>query len=110
MIFGVSSAAAAFTAGARAEVFSDDSPAWLPQAGAEVRLGERDTAYASYTETVRQPSYTELNYESPGSLGNLCAATARFVGHRYCRQPIPGNGVSPDQGRRIGSNLQGGNR
>ncbi|MCE9613381.1 MAG: TonB-dependent receptor [Lentisphaerae bacterium] len=58
------------TAGARGEVFSDDKPAWLPQAGAEVQVNDDNALYASYTETVRQPSYTELNYESPGSLGN----------------------------------------
>lgn len=58
------------TAGAREEVFSGDSPAVLPQAGLEYELAPQNRVYASYTETVRQPSYTELNYDSPGSLGN----------------------------------------
>lgn len=58
------------TAGARGEVFSGDEPAVLPQAGVDLKVCEAATLYASYTETVRQPSFTELNYESPGSLGN----------------------------------------
>jgi len=56
-------------AGGRLEVFSGDRPAWLAQGGVEVDLSEAVTWHASYNETVRQPSYTELNYESPGSLG-----------------------------------------
>jgi len=59
-----------FLAGARGEVFTDDTPAILPQAGVDARLSECDTLYCSYSETARQPSFTELNYESPGSLGN----------------------------------------
>ncbi|NOU36562.1 MAG: TonB-dependent receptor [Kiritimatiellaceae bacterium] len=58
------------TAGARSEFFSGDSPYWLPQAGAEYLLSDNLTTFISYTETVRQPSYTELNYNSPFSLGN----------------------------------------
>ncbi len=58
------------TAGARGEVFTDDEPAVLPQAGIDWQATDATTFYASYTETVRQPSYTELNYDSPGSLGN----------------------------------------
>ena len=58
------------TAGARSEVFSGDSPAWLPQAGIDLRPCDKSKLYLTYTETVRQPSFTELNYESPGSLGN----------------------------------------
>lgn len=57
-------------AGCRALSFSDEKPAWLPQAGVSIEPFENMTAYVSYTETVRQPSFTELNYESPGSLGN----------------------------------------
>lgn len=58
------------TAGARGEFFRGDSPYYLPQAGAEYLLSDNLTAFASYTETVRLPSYTELNYNSPSSLGN----------------------------------------
>jgi iron complex outermembrane receptor protein len=61
---------ARLTAGLRFEAFSGDSPAYLPQAGVDVAVSDSTVVYASYTETVRQPSYTELNYESPGSLGN----------------------------------------
>jgi len=57
-------------AGVRAEAFSGEGPAWLPQAGISIEPVENMTAYLAYTETVRQPSFTELNYESPGSLGN----------------------------------------
>lgn len=58
------------TAGARAEFFSDESGEVLPQFGAEYMLSDNLTAFASYVETVRQPSYTELNYNSPASFGN----------------------------------------
>jgi len=57
-------------AGLRGESFEGDSPALLPQAGIEANLAGGAVLYAAYTETVRQPSFTELNYESPGSLGN----------------------------------------
>lgn len=56
--------------GLRAEAFRHDSPAWLPQLRVDCGLSESTHVYADYSETVRQPSYTELNYESPGSLGN----------------------------------------
>jgi outer membrane cobalamin receptor len=35
-----------------------------------VPLGDGFSSYISYSHSSRQPSYTELNYESPGSLGN----------------------------------------
>ena len=62
--------AATFTLGGSADVFTDDTPAWLPAAGAEWALSDAHTLFLTYTEAVRQPSYTELNYESPSSLGN----------------------------------------
>jgi iron complex outermembrane receptor protein len=62
--------AATFTLGGSADIFTDDSPAWLPAAGVEWALSDAHTLFLTYTEAVRQPSYTELNYESPASLGN----------------------------------------
>ncbi len=56
--------------GARGEFFTDDSSAFLPQLGVEYLLSDNLTAFASYTETLRQPSYTELYYLSPRSTGN----------------------------------------
>lgn len=58
------------TAGLRGEFFTEESPYVLPQLGAEYLLSDTLTAFASYTETVRLPSYTELDYNSPASLGN----------------------------------------
>ncbi len=58
------------TAGMRSEFFTGESPYYLPQAGAEYLLSDNLTAFASYTETVRQPSYTELYYLSPASAGD----------------------------------------
>ncbi len=58
------------TAGMRSEFFTGESPYYLPQTGAEYLLSDHLTAFASYTEAVRLPSYTELNYNSPASLGN----------------------------------------
>lgn len=57
-------------AGMRSEFFTDESPYYLPQAGLDYLLTDNLTAFASYNETVRLPSYTELNYNSPFSLGN----------------------------------------
>lgn len=59
-----------FTLGGSLDVFTDDTPAWLPGAGVEWALSNEHTLFLTYTEAVRQPSYTELNYESPSSLGN----------------------------------------
>lgn len=55
--------------GAKAVAFTDDHPAWLPQASI-MRKAVNYAITLAYSETVRQPSYTELSYESPGSLGN----------------------------------------
>lgn len=59
-----------WTAGGSLDLFSSDSSAWLPAAGVEWALSDAHALFISYTEAVRQPSYTELNYESPSSLGN----------------------------------------
>jgi len=59
-----------FTAGGAFDVFTTDTPAWLPAAGVEWDVADNQTIFASYTEAARQPSYTELNYNSPASLGN----------------------------------------
>ena len=58
------------TAGARGMLYRGENPALLPLAGLDYRLNDRHALYASYTRTERLPSYTELNYNSPGSLGN----------------------------------------
>ena len=58
------------TLGGSLDVFSADTPAWLPAAGVEWAFSDSQTLFLNYTEAVRQPSYTELNYESPASLGN----------------------------------------
>jgi vitamin B12 transporter len=58
------------SAGGSAEFFSSDSTRLLPAAGIEWAFSETRKLFASYTEALRQPSYTELNYESPDSLGN----------------------------------------
>ena len=58
------------TIGARGEFFTDESPTFLPQLGIEYLLSDNLTAFASYTETVRLPSYTELYKLSPVNTGN----------------------------------------
>lgn len=58
-----------FSGGIAATAFEEGEPAWLPQARIEWQL-PRGILAASSTGTEREPSYTELNYESPGSLGN----------------------------------------
>ncbi|MDR2850098.1 MAG: TonB-dependent receptor [Verrucomicrobiota bacterium] len=59
-----------WTLGGSIDLFSDDDCAWLPAAGVEWALSDIHTLFLTYTEAVREPSYTELNYESPSSLGN----------------------------------------
>jgi len=59
-----------FTAGGAVDVFTTDAPAWLPAAGIEWAVAENHRVFVSYTESARQPSYTEFNYNSPASLGN----------------------------------------
>lgn len=56
--------------GARAEFLEDFDNEFLPLARAEFTPGDTLLFYADYSESARRPSYTELNYESPGSLGN----------------------------------------
>lgn len=58
------------TVGARSEFFTEEDAEFLPQLGIEYMLSDNLTAFASYSESVRLPSYTELNYNSPASLGN----------------------------------------
>jgi len=57
-------------AGGSFDAFSDDGAAWLPAAGIEWHPSVTRKVALSYTEAVREPSFTELNYNSPGSLGN----------------------------------------
>jgi iron complex outermembrane receptor protein len=59
-----------FTAGGSLDLFSDDCAAWLPAAGIEWHPSAARQVTLSCVEAVRQPSFTELNYNSPGSLGN----------------------------------------
>ncbi len=67
------------TAGLRGVFFSGESPYVLPQTALKYQLTDGLSAFAAYTETVRRPSYTELNYNSPASLGRagLNPQTAR---------------------------------
>lgn len=57
-------------AGARGEFFNHESSELLPQLGAEYIISDTLTAFASYTESVRLPSYTELYYTNLASSGN----------------------------------------
>ena len=58
------------TAGVRAEVLESFQDQWLPQVRLDWQSSNTVSLYAEYSASVRRPSYTELNYESPGSLGN----------------------------------------
>ncbi len=57
-------------AGARGELLEGDDDRLLPIARIEADATETLLLHAEYSQSVRRPSYTELNYESPGSLGN----------------------------------------
>jgi len=58
------------SAGVRGELLEGDANQLLPLARLDYALLERVQLHAEFSQTVRRPSYTELNYESPGSLGN----------------------------------------
>lgn len=57
-------------AGGRFLVFSGESPATLALCSLEYALTNTQSAYVSHTQSVRQPSYTELYYNSTSSIGN----------------------------------------
>ena len=57
-------------AGSRVLFFSDDRPAVLPAFGVSVSPAEGQVLSVSYARGVRLPSFTELAYDSPGSLGD----------------------------------------
>ncbi len=59
-----------FSAGGSAALFEKDRPAFHPALGIARNWNRRHQIFASWTGAARQPSFTELNYESPGSLGN----------------------------------------
>ncbi|MDD2238061.1 MAG: TonB-dependent receptor, partial [Kiritimatiellae bacterium] len=58
-----------FAAGVRQEWFEREEPAMLPQVSVQWEGVYGQLVEMAYSQTVRQPSYTELNYESPASLG-----------------------------------------
>jgi iron complex outermembrane receptor protein len=58
------------SAGVRSEVLEGASNYLLPLARVDVALREDLVFHVEASQSIRRPSYTELNYESPGSLGN----------------------------------------
>lgn len=58
------------TPGLRTEAYTDESEEFLPQLGADYRLTDNMSAFAAYTETVQQPSYTDLYGKTPTYLGD----------------------------------------
>jgi vitamin B12 transporter len=56
--------------GGQFDGFEEGTNEFLPQAAVTYHARGGVAIQASYSESVRQPSYTELNYESPASLGN----------------------------------------
>jgi len=59
-----------FRGGLRYEIFEGDNSEIMPQGAAEVFISDNLSLRLSHSQSMRQPSYTELNYESPASLGN----------------------------------------
>ncbi len=59
-----------FSLGPAADLFSDYNSRFSGAGGIAYSFDERTKAQLSYREAYRAPSYTELNYESPSSLGN----------------------------------------
>ena len=59
-----------FSLGPAADLFSDYGSRFSGAGGIAYSFDEHTKAQLSYREAYRAPSYTELNYESPSSLGN----------------------------------------
>ena len=59
-----------FTLGGSWELFSAYSPQFAPAGGVTWEFTKGQTVGVNYTESFRQPSYTELNYESQDILGD----------------------------------------
>jgi outer membrane receptor protein involved in Fe transport len=59
-----------FAGGSRFLFFSEDRPAVLPAFGVTYTPAGAHVLSLAYTRGVRLPSYTELAYDSPGSLGD----------------------------------------
>ena len=60
-----------FAAGAAAELYSDYAGTCAPAGGITYRSDEDSKISLSYREGMRQPSYTELTYDSPDSKGTI---------------------------------------
>ena len=60
-----------FAAGAAAELYSDYVGTCAPAGGITYRPDEDSKLALSYREGTRQPSYTELTYDSPDSEGTI---------------------------------------
>ena len=60
-----------FAAGAAAELYGDYAGACAPAGGIIYRPDEDSKLSLSYREGTRQPSYTELTYDSPDSKGTI---------------------------------------
>ncbi|MGA0332329.1 MAG: TonB-dependent receptor plug domain-containing protein [Kiritimatiellia bacterium] len=58
------------SAGVRGEILEDEENQLLPLARLDFTPAAVLNLHAEVSQSVRRPSYTELNYESPGSLGN----------------------------------------
>ena len=58
------------TAGGEYSAFSSESSVLLPLFRTIFNICANTALFAGYSQRERQPSFTELNYESPGSLGN----------------------------------------
>lgn len=56
--------------GVRAELDDENTEELLPVASISYIPSDRLRVQFAYSESLRYPSYTELNYESPASLGN----------------------------------------
>ncbi len=73
--------------GGRGEWLEGDEDVFLPLARVDADLTGSLSSYIEHSQSVRRPSYTELNYESPGSLGNAGLANqvqeANEIGLRW---------------------------
>ncbi len=82
-----------FQAGGRLDMFEESSNRLLPQMSVHWGIFDGIGVRFAYSESVRQPSYTELNYESPGSLGNDGLETQTAATTELLLEGNPGRGL-----------------
>lgn len=96
-----------FAAGAAAELYSDYAGTCAPAGGVTYHLDEDAKLAFSYREGTRQPSYTELTYDSPDSKGTIDLPLQRTRSVNIDWDWRAAEDVGPYQGGSVGGDVLG---